>query len=40
MTYILSGDKTSGLKDLDQAIMLEPANDRYKALRAQIAAQK
>lgn len=40
MTYILSGDKAAGLKDLDQAIALEPANPRYKALRTQIAAQK
>jgi predicted Zn-dependent protease len=40
MTYVLSGDKAAGLKDLDQAIALEPANGVYKNLRAQIAAQK
>jgi tetratricopeptide (TPR) repeat protein len=40
MTYVLSGDKAAGLKDLDQAIALEPTNGVYKNLRAQIAAQK
>jgi protein O-mannosyl-transferase len=40
MAYVLAGDKVNGLKDLDQAIALEPANGQYKAMRARFAAQK
>jgi protein O-mannosyl-transferase len=40
MAYVLAGDKVNGLKDLDQAIALEPANGQYKAMRARFGAQK
>lgn len=40
MAYVLAGDKVNGLKDLDQAIALEPANGQYKAMRARFGAPK
>lgn len=40
MAYVLSGDKANGLKDLDQAIALEPGNGQYKAVRARFAGAK
>jgi protein O-mannosyl-transferase len=40
MAYVLSGEHAQGLKELDQAIALEPGNAQYKAMRVQIAAQR
>lgn len=40
MTFVLTGDRSQGLKELDLAIALEPGNLQYKAMRAQLAAQK
>lgn len=38
MAYVLAGDKANGLKDLDQAIALEPSNVQYKTMRARFSA--
>jgi protein O-mannosyl-transferase len=40
MAYLLSGDKARGLKDLDQAIAMEPANAQYKSMRERFGAPK
>ena len=40
MAHVVANQKDAGLRDLDQAIALEPGNAAYKNVRAQIAAQK
>ncbi|MDB5846980.1 MAG: Tetratricopeptide 1 repeat-containing protein [Rhodoferax sp.] len=40
MALSMQGDRDASLKDLDQAIRMDPGNASYKALRAQLAAQK
>lgn len=40
MAHIQSGNKTAGIKDLDQAIALDPKNRNYPSIRAQVAAGK
>jgi tetratricopeptide (TPR) repeat protein len=40
LAYVVGAQKERGLKDVDQAIALEPANPLYKAMRTRITAQK
>jgi len=40
LANVVAGDKAAGLRDLDQAIALDPRNDMYKSLRARVAAQR
>ena len=40
MAYHAAGEQTSSLKDLDQAIALDPRNPRYPQVRAMVAASK
>ncbi len=40
MAHAVAANKSAGLRDVDQAIALEPNNPIYQKLRAQISAQK
>ena len=40
MAHMAAADKEAGLRDLDQAIALDPGNPMYKNVRAKIAEQK